>query len=258
MPAIEFIRLFSDSSREKQAQNYKITIDIPMVNSEGVDIAGPVTGYLTNEFQVDMDADWSTFFDSPDPGRLIGGVGIAQGKPLFASGIFTRKFYKGNSYIIFNSEFRIVDYEGTNNVVPSVRGLMKAISPYKTPGSIQGVANGIVNTGKSAAQAVQGGIEELLSSNSFLQADLISALEQGIDDFNAAGVSPVSVTVGNFFQSRMVIESVSVKYSKEQTAKGPLYADFVVRFSTPYVVPRDEVGKLMKSASGRVRIKSGN
>jgi len=97
---LDTIKLFDPSSREVHGENYLITIDVPLVNSEGNDIGGQVVGNMTNEFQVDMNAQWEEMLSSSNLGALGNNVQTAAtitGNPLFSSGVFTQKFFKGGS-----------------------------------------------------------------------------------------------------------------------------------------------------------------
>jgi len=142
-----------------------------------------------------------------------------------------------------------VDFDGTGQIVNSLRGLMKSISPGGiNQETVDKLSNAVKNPISSIGSALTAGTDWISKNLN------IGTLNKGIKPIKG-GVGPVNVRIGNFFSSPLIIESVSCRYSKEQTANGPLYADFTVRFSTQSVVSRDDIGGLFKSASGRVRVR---
>jgi hypothetical protein len=232
--------LYNSEGRKKQAANHAIVIDLPLKTSDGSVIKGTqIVGQMTNEFQLDMNAQWEELINMN--GLFKAGETVMQllGSPAFASGIFTRKFFKGGSHLIFNTEFRIVDYDGDGRVVKSLRSLVDVISPLATTDAVSTAATNLVDLG------------ETLFGEGLIQAGKDLAAKLG-----RVGVGPVRVMIGNYYSDYLIIESISCKYSKEQTPSGPLYADFTVRFSTQEIVPKGGVSKRLRDSSGNSRITS--
>ena len=104
MARLDVTNLFSKKTRKQHADDsHTITIQIG---------SQFIKGYMTNEFQYDVNAQWETLLTPNGAFETIENLAIIGGDPLFQSGIFTRKFYKGGAHVIFNTEFRIVDWEG--------------------------------------------------------------------------------------------------------------------------------------------------
>ena len=232
--------LYNSEGRKKNAANHAIVIDVPLKNSDGTIIEGTqIVGQMTNEFQLDMNAQWEELINMN--GAFKAGEAVMQllGSPAFASGIFTRKFFKGGSHLVFNTEFRVVDYDGDGRIVKSLRSLVDIISPLATTDAISTSIDNVKEIGST------------LFGEGLIQAGNEIAAKLG-----RIGVGPVRVMIGNYYSDYLIIESISCKYSKEQTPSGPLYADFTVRFSTQEIVPKGWVSKRLRDSSGNSRITS--
>lgn len=82
-----------------------------------------------------------------------------------------------------------------------------------------------------------------------LKGSLVGGANTIVKEFNEAEInltnSPTSVTVsiGNYFQhNEMVIENLDIKFSKQMTKTGPLFADFNLKLSSKKMPTYSEMG----------------
>lgn len=213
MARVDTIKLIGERERELNSSTNTITIEL----GDGTSI----TGNMTSEFGFELTAEWEQLLSMS--GFMETGQKFMQaiGSPAFTTGIFTRKFYKGGSYFNFNVDFRIVDWDGDvkNKVVVAARRLSDLLLPIKRSSS--SFANELENL-KATGSSLVGGIMDGSVKN---ESQLLSKLGK-------SGVGAVRVTIGNYFTGDLIVESMSVKYSKEKTMTGPLYGDFTVGLST--------------------------
>jgi len=242
------VNLFSESTRDQvHAKNHRIIIDTG---------ENKVTGAMTNEFSFNVAAQWEPIFSTGGVIQTIEDQLTKFGLTAFKSGIFTRKFYKGGSYLEFQSDFRIVDWEGDyeNSVVRAAKILVDSTLPI-VPSDIKKNVNTIYGAGKELTNRTIESGRNVLGGGDV--ANGVSTFAKNgtafIDTVTNIGAKEVSVTLGNFWRGKLVIEDVNVKYSFEQTESGPLYGDFSVKFSTREIPSRgSKIG--FQSASGRVSI----
>lgn len=224
--------LFSQRGIEQNKRTYQVVIRPHAESQEGL---GSVIGNLKNEFSMALNAEWAPLFDSIVPGadtlRKLGDASLM-------SGIFSRKYFKGGNHLTLPIEMRILD-EGigsTSPVVDAVRNLTnlvvarpfnfeqsKALIERKAKGAVQGgkqAASGILNPDESAPGALLKGANTLF---------------KGLTDSNRL----VSINIGTFFKCPgMIITGVTYTYSREQTDRGPLFADFSVQAESMQAIVR--------------------
>lgn len=200
---------------------------------------GPVEGVLKETLQISVEANWENIFN------IGGGLGSVidnitrfsslAGNPvgLLNTGIWSRKFYKGGSYLKINPKMRVVNWRGENNVLDDARTLTDLALPLykgKTPSELidtfSDVASNVFTDGVSIPS----------------KASLKSDANKLFDTAASNSPKPVEVVISNFFRNTFIIESVQVEFSKEMTSQGPLYADFDVVLSTPEVTLRGGTG----------------
>lgn len=246
-------KLFDVKDRQKNADDYfQITIDSD---------DGGLVGYLTNEFQYNVNSNWETLFDLNGKFKILETVATASGKPLFRSGLFTRKYYKGGSYIEFPVEFRIVDWEGQGTVIAAAKFLTKTVLPINVNvEDIEKIGTDVGNTANKAYDSVRNDTQEILDDGGSIGQKAgkvlglgFKAAEKYADELDKNGVRPVQVSIGKFLNKSLIIENVGVKYSREIGANGPLYGDFNVKFSTREVPNREQVSSMFSNVS-RIKI----
>lgn len=221
-------RKLFDKSLYERAKNdlYKIEI-------------GNIRGILKDNFVMNMSATWDTLISLDGAfSTLRTALGVA-GIGLFNSGIFTRKFYKGGSYIEINPTFRVVDWDGTPE--NSVIDISKTLYSYVIPKAILTDKDGKNKTNLGG-----------FSGKTYQQAtNFLNRLRTSLAN-NAP--STVRVRLSNFFSfNDMAITSVSVTYSKEMTVNGPLYADFNVSLTSAEVPNFGTLNKTLVKPRNRVR-----
>ncbi len=242
------VKLFDVGSRDNvHAKNHRITIDTG---------ENKIIGALTSEFSFNVNAQWEPIFSTGGVIQTIEDQLTKFGFTAFKSGIFTRKFYKGGSYLEFQSDFRIVDWEGDyeNSVVRAAKILADSTLPI-VPQDIKENVNTIYGAGKEFVDdSFRSGANNL--SNSSVANQVSTVAKNGkafIDTVTNIGAKEVSVTLGNYWRGKLIIEDVNAKYSLEQTESGPLYGDFTVKFSTREIPSRGNLTGF-QSASGRVSV----
>lgn len=239
---MSFKPVFIDKSTVDNAKKniYKIHIGSSL---------GPVTGFLTSEFQVRSDAKWEPalsfdgMFGSAQKMLQMGGYG------LFNTGLWSQLMFKNGGYLILTPEFRIVDWnEDEYKKSPTLRAAeILTTCCYPRGGNSNSFKAGGGSTVKELAAAASSvvadareGVEGMGEQfGSFFQKlvtgvtgknpkDSVSNTVGAVDFSKILSNSPppVSIRVGNFYYfPEMVVEAADCKFSKEMTRRGPLYVD---------------------------------
>lgn len=178
-----------------------------------------VAGYLQNDFDYNITAEYEAMFDGAidtiKGGGLVRKALQISGRPLGASGIFKRKFYKGGGYISFTVDFRIFsdDHYGTfyndegviRNPKYAAHWLAELCLPNKgiTYKEMKEKATAATETYKTAKNT---------NAEGFMK--IAGAKLQDLGNKNFPRI--VRVKIGNMFESfDMIVESVNVKYSRQ-------------------------------------------
>lgn len=209
---------------------------------------------------------------------------LALDKSVFTTGIATRRYYKGGSYIRIEPKIRVVDWDGTGAPVATAEALMNASLP-QTNKNLEGFATTIKEALIAIAKTLPGserlnsglefaGAAALLGANTTgiltaglvggvaADTDLVKAISSNIGAKTSELAStaltnnpqPVFVTISNYYANQFLIENVSVEFSKEMTDFGPLYCDISLSLATRDVAQKGQSGLLNKQGS-RVRRK---
>lgn len=244
-------KVFLNRNTHTQANtNYKLKITINNNNKDEIE------GYMVNKFATILDANWDTIFNMDGKLSGIRNVLGAAGIQLFSSGIFTRKFYKGGSYLNIAPEFRIVDWDGKqfqnknggveNIVLHQTKKLLRLTTP-----------SGAVDRNKTVPSEEKSNSDGInFSGQSFGQ---VTTLAKKLAKKSLAGLASFSppscvLEVGNYFiLNDMIVNNVKVEYSKEMTDFGPLFADCSVSFSTAEVVRTGTVERAFNMRKSRVQ-----
>lgn len=197
---------------------------------------GPVEGVLKETLQISVEANWENIFNiGSSVVDNITKLSSFSGNPvgLLNTGVWSRKFYKGGSYLRINPKMRVVNWRGENNVIDDARKLTDLALPLykaKSPSEL------IDSLGDKISDIATEGITLPTISG------LKSGVNKLIDAASSNSPKPVEVVISNFFRNTFIIESVQVEFSKEMTSQGPLYADFDIVLSTPEVTIRGGTG----------------
>lgn len=249
MARVENIRLFDKSKRDiDHKSDYLITID----NS--------IQGVITSEFSVESSAQWEPIFNIPDSFAQVENMMNATGVSIFKSGIFTRKFYKGGSYLEFGIDFRVVDWDGGPKT--DIIGITKQLIEYTAPvePNVQHLGRAVELT-KDYAKLVGKSGSDLLTgekSGTEVSKTLYSDTSEMLKKVSNLGGQEIPVTIGHWWSGNLVIENVSAKYSRERTARGPLYADYSIKFSTREILSKTSISRGFKQLESRVSFGIGD
>lgn len=257
-------RKFITQDSFDNAQNKFGHIEISVTNT-------PVSikGILKENFSISTEANYDNIFSVSDKfegARKV--LDFSMGSSFLNTGQWTRKYYKGGSYMKITPKFRVVDYEGNND--PLVAAFILMNSSLPTSGKYDTVLDDLVQMSseqilerfKGSALKLGQKIEDAgkgLVAGDF--AGTAIAGLRGLKDLltGALGNSPnpVSVKVSNFFSwDEMVIDSVNVEFSKEMTMWGPLYVDIDAVLSSREVATKGRTG--LERFDSRFSVEPGN
>jgi hypothetical protein len=195
-------------------------------------IIGPVEGILKEPLQISVEANWENIFN----------IGLAGAQRVFSlmnvgllnTGMWTRKYYKGGSYLRITPKIRVVNWDGNNDVIHKAKQLTDLCLPLYKGKSFNQAFEDI--TLAKVGSSIVGVGEEVLKDGGR------GTVKKLIDQLSSNSPKPVMVTVSNFFKNYFIVESVNVEFSKEMTTQGPLYADIDLVLSTPEVTIRGGTG----------------
>jgi hypothetical protein len=262
--------LFDRKSR-KQAVEAFDEVSIKPVNGTKIVVGGidvgeaSVIGRLTSQFSFDVDAQYDSLLDAIAGGGILGKMGAIAGVSLLQQGLFKRKFYTGSSFQQFTVEFRVVA-DGTHTIAQydanngkrmlNIKGISQYLAHLCMPGNTGEIYSNIAGVISKTGDVVQ---ELIPIASKVAKSDL--KLADGVDAFESTvtevikplyegGASinfprTLSVKIGSYFESNdLVMEKMSVKYSKEKVSNGdPLFADYTVTLSTATINGIDTKGR---------------
>jgi len=232
-----------------------------------------ITGIMINEFNYSMDSEWGTMETPIDSGlgSVIGGVGTMGGGGEMGYVYRSKKYWKKSGYLKVSPEIRIIDIDGTGLPLVVARTLLLWTVAYSIPENsffkstetrLKNAYNSLITENVQKIQKVQ---REDNGDSAFAES-----LVNGIANTAQAGVNfledigdlfslrqsppPLHVDIGRIFShSDMVLDSVSFKFSREFTDKGPLYIDATLDLSTRKMISNiDDTGLL--GSVGHVQI----
>ena len=245
-----------------------MTLDKKTLQTPNGEIKTPyVEGYLQNEFNYSVQADWQPLLDGIVGNGLMGKASGMTGSPLFQSGLYKRKFYKGGGYISFNVDIRLLSDQHTHlgqnyngkilNPKTAAHWLASLCLPTEDPSVVAmlGVAGDIATEmAKGAVDSMTGGL---------IKNTTPTTLDKLGDALAKPYARTVRIKIGNMFDSfDMIIDSVDFKYSRQQvltkndddadvdehtTLTGqknyqPLYVDISLKVSTRTIPSVDKDG----------------
>ena len=220
--------LFDEISKRQGAVNQQMVIVQKLNNHEVIDgdtYAGDyVIGVLQNDFDYTVTAEYDQMFDgiieqAPGVGLLRKAYQLG-GKPLGSSGIFKRKIYKGGSHLTFTVDFRIVSdgYAAMDELLES-----GAIANTKTAASwladlclpVKGPTfESVYDMGKSKLDSITTSAGVNYQAGAEYTGRMMAGM---LESLKGSGFpNTIRIKIGNKFESSdMIVESVNIKYSKE-------------------------------------------
>jgi hypothetical protein len=220
-----------------------------------------VEGYLQNEFNYGVTADWQPLLDNIVGNGLLGKASGFTGSPLFQSGLYKRKFYKGGGYISFNVDIRLLsdEHSSLSGKTTDSQGGGKITNPKTAAHWLSSLC--LPTTDPSVVKMLEGAGDFLMegvkdAANAIAGQDKFQNENNTVDKVSEAVGKPyartIRVKIGNMFASDdMIIDAVDVKYSRQQvlTKNGgdnksddhdtkfmssyqPLYVDISLKVST--------------------------
>ncbi len=208
---------------------------------------GNIVGILKNQVNLSMAANFETLLSLDSKFSTARKVLGISGNNIFTTGIFTRKFFRSGGYVVIPIEFRVVDWEGTGNV------LRDAVDIYQST-----VPKGRGKLAKTDISRVSTAFKKTLVEG-FKLGTGKQTIEQTVNNIQTGGLGdsapqPVPVEISTYFKmSRMIITSVSGVFSKEVTPQGPLFADFSVTVESEQAVTQAEMANILRNTPVRSR-----
>ena len=207
-------------------------LKVPDVGGQkGFTIKKPfVTGYLQGEFSYNLSSEWSALLDGIVGGGALGKISQFTGNPLYQSGLFKRKFYKGGSYITFNLDFRIVceeeyglkdnDEGRIKNPKVAAHWLAGLCLPTEDPSALEAIKSGwnaVSTLAVDAYNTVSKVADIPLTQLPAKTKTAASAkVEQVVKKLDKPYGRTCRIKIGSMFDSYdMIVDSVNIKYSRE-------------------------------------------
>jgi hypothetical protein len=210
-----------------------------------VDIGG-VKGVLMEPIKYQLQGDWEPLLTPESLGTGVATIQKAAqitGNLVGQTGLFSERFYIGGSYTTFNISMRIVDWEGTGNVLSNTKLLYAYVVPNTWGDSSAGSLKAEFNAQKQEAGTGAGGKAEAI---------LRTALNSAKNSF-ASAPKQTYVHLGNYIRmTGMIVINVGATYSLEMTPYGPLYADVEVEVGSKQLTTLDSLGITDKFQQKRV------
>lgn len=192
-----------------------------------------ITGVMKDELSLNFDSEWTTMdsIDIPfisdtieEAGKVIGAGTMLAGGGDWGYIWKSKKIWKQSGYIKVGGTFVVVDWEGDGAPLKAARNIIR----YCTPGGnskTMAISQSTNEAGLKAKTAAVSAISTGFDRSTGTIADSISNNLGGITDFVALKDAPpiVTIKVSKYFvHNDMVINSVTTKFSKEVSDKGPL------------------------------------
>lgn len=221
-------------------------------NLNQIVIAG-IRGILKEPLKFSVESEWEPIFNLADRYQTVqAGMSLLTGSRLFNTGVWTKRLWKGGSYLRINPVIRIVDWDGTGNVVRDVERLMDLALPvYKSDKGVDDITRikrdlspiveGLSNVPAAALDLGKDLVTGELSPRKLAEG-AIDGFSKAIKGISSKGPQPVSVTISNFFYNTFIVEQVEAEFSKEMTKSGPLYADLNMTLATQEVTVKGDTG----------------
>lgn len=209
----------------------------------------PVYGIMTGDFTYGVQSEWEQMqfpqiLDLTD----IANFGAYAGTGELGAVARTTKFWKRSGDIKLSPTFRLLDVDGNGAVLQYAHALLLMSTAVGTTPLVEGLDVGVDAT-KSFVSATMTGARAFGSTfdpsgvitnvANLAESALNEVLLENINDYNTLRASPppVDIQIGKIFRHNdMVITDVSFVFSKEYTAKGPVYADVTLQIASRKII----------------------
>ena len=235
----------------------------------------PIYGVLTSELTYSIQSEWEPFQLPPilDLNQYADFVVVTGGGEIGAVAR-SQKYWRKSGDIKISPSFRILDVNGDGAAIQFVQALLlmtTAVGAQEIDGvkeALDTASGAVMKVGEALVGAIpdaptpaagskgvdpSGGLNVLASiGKTYLSVGTtaISTLIKNASDYGVlrACPPPVDVQIGKVFHHPdMVITDLSVVYSKECTAAGPIYADVTLQLvSRKIIADVTEVGLASK------------
>jgi len=209
----------------------------------------PVYGIMTGDFTYGVQSEWEQMqfpqiLDLTD----IANLGAYAGTGELGAVARSTKFWKRSGDIKLSPTFRLLDVDGDGAVLQYAHALLLMSTAVGTTPLIKGLNVGVddtksfVSTTLTAVRAFASGLDPSgITTNvaNLTESALNDVLLENINDYNTLRASPppVDIQIGKIFRHNdMVITNVSFLFSKEYTAKGPVYVDVTLEVASRKII----------------------
>jgi hypothetical protein len=210
----------------------------------------PVYGIMTGDFTYGVQSEWEQMqfpqiLDLTD----IANLGAYAGTGELGAVARTTKFWKRSGDIKLSPTFRLLDVDGNGAVLQYAHALLLMSTAVGTAELLPGGA-GMVTTAQNVIDFAVQGLTDIASKfdpsgglvsniGGLANSAINDVLLENINDYNTLRASPppVDIQIGKIFRHNdMVITDVSFVFSKEYTAKGPVYADVTLQIASRKII----------------------
>lgn len=202
-----------------------------------------VIGILKNKPKFSIEATYDRLINQDENFALINAIGGAVGGiQLGLTEGWTKKIYKGGSYLSVGLEGRIVyDGETVIDVISDTEKLVRLCSPLKFFSVEETEADVIEQEKKNK-------IAEQEKTKGISAASKVVGLGKGLKDGFLNNVPPeCTLTISNYFvMAGFNVTSVSFEFSHEQNKFGPLYSDISVELTQSQIKVGDVINQSLK------------
>ena len=212
-------------SQQQSVDAWKVVVTQNV--AKGMGTGQSIVADMTGDFGWDLNSKWGELANGLIPEAVQDGA-AKLGSTALKTGIFSQKYYQGGGDVSLKLQMKIFD-DGSKPSNPVIQAA-QFLSHLSVPDALTPGAAGAfierqwdsLTTSDFAGQiadkgAVQGTVDET------------EQVLKNISDNNRT----VSVKVGHvFFCPLMVIDSVSVKYSRQLGPRGPLFGEYDLGVST--------------------------
>lgn len=203
------------------------------------------SGLLKNKPKFAISAEYDRLINFDAAFGTLNKIGYFAGKSFGTSQTWTRKIFKGGSYLSVDLQTRIVD-DGVTNVIEEASKLARLCSPLN-------LADGgdIADVKKNAERNITHayGLEKYGKQNdkdvTIKDPNIVKDMLFGLLDGSLNNSPPImTLKISNFFVlDGFYAKSIDFEYSHEQTASGPLYADVNISLENRDIRKSADLGK---------------
>jgi hypothetical protein len=212
--------------------------------------------------------------------EVANNASMIAGNSDFGAVAASRKIYQKSGYLKISPNIRIVDWKGVGQPIMSALILLTYITPSNVPLlTAEQLGNEIKELYAKIKDKLGDKATEVLEKFEGIYSNATKEISEAVDnvtvDNKLGGVLnstknqlsdvekdyslrsspvPLTVSIGQFFKrSDMIIENVSINFSKEMTLAGPLYVDIDISMSSRKIVSNvTDIGIIFPDNKSRV------